>query len=261
MIIVRLLDTGIQSAAWNMALDEALVLSCEREPRTTLRFYQWARPTLSLGYFQSVSEIDLTECQRRGFEWIRRPTGGRAVLHHHELTYSVIAPISLLGESVSRSHEKISRALALGLEHLGVKAELAHRRAFGAGHLKAACFATPALVELTVQGKKVVGSAQMRTKKSLLQHGSIPLTIDCDALAAVLKLPAAARRLRQKATGLADSLAREPTLEELKYALIKGFERVFEAEFRAEGLSSQERALATRLYTEKYSTWAWNRRA
>ncbi len=276
----RLLDTGTHSAALNMALDEALLLVCDEQPQVTLRFYGWARPTLSLGYFQSITEIDLAECERRGFDWVRRPTGGRAVLHDHELTYSIVAPIELLGASVAQSHERISRALARGLEKLGLHAEFAKRagshsqplpRSTGEGcppgspkgGVRAACFAAPAAVELTVQGKKVIGSAQVRTKKSLLQHGSIPMTIDFDVLAAVLKMrePAALRLLQQKAGGLADFLAREPTIEELKQALIKGFEEIFEATFRAEGLSSQERALAERLCTEKYSTCAWNRRA
>jgi lipoate-protein ligase A len=257
-MIWRFLDTGVQGAAFNMAIDEALLLLCDEQPKVTLRFYGWARPTLSLGYFQGVAGVGLEECARRGFDWVRRPTGGRAVLHDHELTYSVVAPIEILGASVSRSHERINRALARGLEKLGLHAEFVQSRA-SVKEASAACFAAPAMVGLTVQGKKVIGSAQMRTKKSLLQHGSIPITIDFEALAAVLKLPAAARLLRQKAAGLAEFLAREPTITELKQVLIKGFEEIFEAEFRAEGLSSPERALAERL-CEKYSTCAWNRR-
>jgi lipoate-protein ligase A len=243
-----------------MAIDEALLLSCDEQLKVTLRFYGWARPTLSLGYSQSVADVDLEECWQRGFEWIRRPTGGRAVLHDHELTYSVVAPIEVLGESVSRSHEKISRGLARGLEKLGLHAEFVQSRA-SVKEASAACFAAPAMVELTVQGKKVIGSAQMRTRKSLLQHGSIPIIVDFDALATVLKLPAAARLLRQKAAGLADFLAREPMIAELKRAFRKSFEEFFEVEFIAEGLSSQEWALADNLCTEKYSTSAWNWRA
>lgn len=256
----RLLDTGVQNAAWNMALDEALALACDEKPRATVRFYGWTRPTLSLGRFQSVGDVDLEECARRDFEWVRRPTGGRAVLHDHELTYSVVAPIELLGESVHRSHERISRALAVGLQKFGLKAEFASpRRGIRPYAPTAACFAVPASVELTVQGKKVIGNAQMRTKKSLLQHGSIPITIDFDALAVVLKLSASARLLHQKATGLADFLTRELTIGELKRALIEGFENFFEIKFRAEELTLQERTLAEKLYIEKYSTRAWNR--
>ncbi len=255
-MIWRFLDTGAHSAPWNMAVDEALVLLCDEQPHVTVRFYGWARPTLSLGYFQSVSEIDMTECERRGFDWVRRPTGGRAVLHDHELTYSVVAPIDLLGASVAQSHERISRALAWGLEKLGLHAEFS-RLSAGAKEARAACFAVPAPVELTVQGKKIIGSAQMRTKKSLLQHGSIPITIDFEALAAVLKI-ARSELLRQKAAGLAEFLGYEPTLDELKQAVRTGFEEFFGLALQAGELSSREHALAERLCLEKYATRAWN---
>lgn len=255
-MIMRFLDTGIQSAAMNMAIDEALLLSCDEKPQITLRFYGWARPTLSLGYFQSVNEIDIAECERRGFDWVRRPTGGRAVLHDHELTYSVIAPIETLGESVAQSHEKISRALALGLEKLGLHAEFAQLRA-PIKEARAACFAVPALVELTVQGRKIIGSAQVRTKKSLLQHGSIPITIDFDALAAVLKIKRS-ELLRRKAAGLAEFLGYAPTLDALKDAVRRGFEEFFAIALQPQELSCEEHALAEKLCAEKYATHAWN---
>lgn len=252
----RFLDTGIQSAAMNMAIDEALLLSCDEQPHITLRFYGWARPTLSLGYFQSISEIDLIECERRGFDWVRRLTGGRAVLHDHELTYSVIAPIETLGASIAQSHEKISRALALGLEKLGVHAEFTRSRA-SVKETSAACFAVPARVELTVQGKKVIGSAQVRTKKSLLQHGSIPITIDFDALAAVLKIKHS-ELLRKKAAGLAEFLGYAPTLDALKDAVRRGFAEFFKIALHPQELSWKEQALAEKLCAEKYATRAWN---
>lgn len=253
----RFLDTGIGSAPWNMAVDEALLLSCDVHPHITLRFYQWERPTLSLGYFQDLSDVDLEECTRRGVAWIRRPTGGRAVLHHHELTYSFVAPIALLGESVARSHEQISQALALGLERLGLRAEFSqhHERQ---STLSAVCFAVPAQVELTIQNRKVIGSAQVRTKKSLLQHGSIPLSLDFEALAAVLKLPHP-WMLRQRAAGLREF--RELSLQELRAALLRGFEERFGQHFVPSALSAHERARAEELCEKKYATYEWNWRA
>lgn len=252
----RLLDMGDGSGAWNMAVDEALLLACDEKPHITLRFYQWEKPTLSLGHFQEITDIDLKECTRRGFEWVRRPTGGRAVLHQYELTYSFVAPIALLGESVSRSHASISRALALGLQKLGLKADFAP---VGRGTQPcaptAACFAAPAFVELAVGGKKVIGSAQTRTRFSMLQHGSIPLKIDSEVLAAVLKLhePATLRWLRQKTAGLTDFLEREPTLAELKSAILQGFEEFFKQRFVPGDLTETERVLAEKL-SEKYAT-------
>lgn len=251
----RLLESGTQNAAINMATDEALLLLCDEKPHITLRFYQWARPTLSLGYFQSVHDVDLEECARRGFAWIRRPTGGRAVLHDRELTYSVVGPLEIFGESVSRSHEKISLALARGLHKLGIRAELIPRPRL----LKdaAACFAAPASVELTVQGKKIIGSAQMRTKRSLLQHGSIPITLDVEALEALMKLPAFV--LRRTATNVSEALGREPSVEELKRALIEGFQEFFGIELICRDLAPPEQELAHRLTAEKYATPQWNR--
>ncbi len=248
----RWLDTGVGSAAWNMAVDEALLLSCDKQPQVTLRFYRWERPTLSLGYFQSLSEIDLEECARRGFAWIRRPTGGRAVLHQHELTYSFVAPRALLGESVGRSHEQISRALALGLQRLGLTARFSAPRESDQ-RLSSVCFAAPALVELTIQNKKVIGSAQMRTKSSVLQHGSLPVKIDFEALAAVLKLrdPTAVRLLKQRAAGLGEFLSREPAPEELREMLILGFEECFGERFALSHLTADEQALAEELCQKK----------
>ncbi|MCS6935961.1 MAG: lipoate--protein ligase family protein [Candidatus Bipolaricaulota bacterium] len=256
----RVLDTGVGSAPWNMAVDEALLRSCDAQPHVTLRLYQWERPTLSLGYFQDLSEIDLEECARRGFDWVRRPTGGRAVLHHDELTYSFVAPIALLGESVARSHEQISRALALGLERLGLRAEFAHHRE-RSPDLSAVCFATPAPVELSIQNKKVIGSAQVRTQRSLLQHGSIPLSIDFEALAAVLKIsdPRARSLLRQRAAGLREF--RAISREALRAAIRSGFEEHFRQKFTVGTLTAEEEAHARELLRRKYATHAWNRHA
>lgn len=252
----RFMDTGVQDAAWNMAVDEALLLVCEEQPHITLRFYGWARPTLSLGYFQSVSEIDLEECERRGLDWVRRPTGGRAVLHDHELTYSMVAPGDLLGASVAQAHERISRALAVGLEKLGLHTEFARSRA-SVKEARAACFAVPVAGELTVQGKKIIGSAQVRTKRSVLQHGSIPITIDFDALAAVLKI-AQPDLVRHRAAGLAEFLGFALKLDELKHAVRRGFEEFLGVELQPDELSPHEHALAERLCAAKYATRAWN---
>ena len=251
----RVLDTEANDAPWNMALDEALLLLCDEQLHLTLRFYEWARPTLSLGYFQSVHDVNLAECARRGFDWIRRPTGGRAVLHDHELTYSVVGPIEVLGASIAQSHERISRALALGLEKLGLRAAFAPSEA-SAREASAACFAAPALVELTVQGKKIIGSAQVRTKRSLLQHGSIPITIDFAAWEALMKLPASV--LRRKAISVSEALGREPSIEELKRALIEGVQEYFGVECVPGKLTPTERALAQKLSVEKYATPQWN---
>jgi len=260
-MVWKLLDTGIRHAAWNMALDEALLQMAEIEQIPILRFYGWETPTLSLGYFQSVDEVDLEACERAGFDWIRRPTGGRAVLHDRELTYSVVGPIALLAESVEKSYELLSEALAWGLRELGLRAELTLRRPDARAEKNPVCFVAPAYAELTIQGKKVIGSAQMRTKHAVLQHGSIPLTLDYQKLVQVFKLERSEDTLRllgEKSAGLEEFLSRALSLEELKRAIQKGFERRFDLEFEPIALSEHVAERACTLFAEKYSTRAWN---
>jgi lipoate-protein ligase A len=121
----------------------------------------------------------------------------------------------------------------------------------------AACFAAPALVELTVQGKKIIGSAQVRTKRSLLQHGSIPITIDFEAWEALMKISASA--LRRKAISVSEALGQELSIDELKRALIEGFQEYFGVECVPGELTPAEHALAQKLFVEKYATPHWNR--
>ncbi len=255
-----LLDTGTRHAAWNMAIDEGLLLTCEQTRTPILRFYQWENPTLSLGYFQSVSEISLIECDRLGIDWIRRPTGGRAVLHADELTYSVIAPIDTLAKSIEASYELLSEALALGLTHLGLDAQLTQKHALP-GEKNPVCFVTPAYAELTLRGKKIIGSAQMRTKFALLQHGSIPFTLDSEKLVRVFSLTEAQHTrdlVKEQAAGLQDFLKCSLSVNELKRALCKGFEQSLDAQFEPIELSESVANLACQLFVKKYSTPEWN---
>ena len=257
----QLLDTGVRHAAWNMAIDEALLQLAEFEKTPVLRFYGWEAPTLSLGYFQSVNEVDLDECERLEFDWVRRPTGGRAVLHDRELTYSFVGPIELLADSVEKSYEILSEALALGLGELGLPAELTQRRPDSRAEKNPVCFVAPAYAELTIQGKKVIGSAQMRTKRAVLQHGSIPLSLNYEKLVRVFRLKQSEdtlRLLHEKSAGLEEFLNSTRSLEELKHAIQTGFERRFESKFKSISLREPVAELACKLFAEKYSTRAWN---
>lgn len=238
-----------------MAIDEAILTLFPKLRVPTLRFYSWARPTLSIGYFQSVKEANLEECRRRGYEFVRRPTGGRAVLHDQELTYSVVCPIESLSESVIKSHQMLSEALALGLKQLGLQAKLTKtRRSSGTS----ACFDAPSLAELTVNRKKVIGSAQMRNKNTILQHGSIPLRLDPDKLQAVLRTKS---DIKRKAAGLDEligAVALPLSLDALKEAIKKGFEQRFGVTLQAGELTEEELALARRLVGDKYTNPHWN---
>src|SRR5215213_5352705 len=166
-----------------MALDEALwqefAASLERseQPAPILRFYGWQPAALSLGYAQRAErEVNFKACEEMGIEWVRRPTGGRAILHDHaELTYSLVGSVEdpQFSGGVLESYRKISGALVEGLRRLGVEAEMAEKDRRGhADALTSACFDAPSAYEITWQGRKIIGSAQARQRGALLQQGT-----------------------------------------------------------------------------------------
>lgn len=248
----RLLEDPPQGAAWNMAVDDALLACASDVGPPTLRLYAWSAPTLSLGYFQPVSDVDLTACRARGIEVVRRPTGGRAVLHDDELTYAVVAPLHRFPGGVSVVYHQISQALAEALAVLGIPTSMQRHHARARS---AACFDTPAFAELCVAGKKVSGGAQTRTRHALLQHGSLPLSFPGDALAAALRLgPVALRALRRQAAGIGEFAPVDGP--QLACALKGVFARRF-GPLEPGGLSRREATLARALTTEKYAALDW----
>lgn len=261
----RLLSLETRGPAENMAIDEA-ILTAHRlgQAPPTLRFYAWDRPTLSLGYAQSFArEVDREACQRLGVAWVRRPTGGRAVLHHRELTYSVVVAEALLPGGILSTYLKISSGLLRGLKSLGVAGALT------APGLKeraasAACFDAPSAYELTVNGRKLVGSAQFRQAGVILQHGSILTNFDADLLASVLRVrdpsarPRLARTLSERAISLHQVLGREPELGKLAEAIAAGLAAELELTLVPGELTAEERELAGQLAREKYASPAWN---
>ena len=189
----RLINSGFQSGAMNMALDEALLHSVARgDSLPVLRFYRWRPATVTLGYAQSViTDLDLDVCRQAGLDVVRRSTGGRAVLHDHEVTYSVIAPLNtnLFGQSVLNCYRVISEILQMTLVQLGLPAQLVPGKPRGGiqNAMKAICFSAPSQYELVIDGRKVAGSAQKRHGQAFLQHGSIPIEMDLELLSKALK--------------------------------------------------------------------------
>lgn len=265
----RRLETGFAPGAWNMAVDEALMETVGRgESPPTLRFYGWDPPALSLGYFQDrEQEVDLEGCAAQGFDCVRRPTGGRAVLHAEEVTYAVVVPEGhpRFQGSVQETYRAISKGLAAGLRRLGVPAEMAPAER-GAGERSAACFDSPSFYELVVEGRKLVGSAQVRRHGALLQHGSILLRFDPDQLLRCLSGPSgpARERLRRallsRVASLEGVLGRAPGFAEVTGAVAAGFAEVFGMDLAPGGLTPAERARAEELVRLKYGTEAWNGR-
>ena len=176
----RLLDSGAADGATNMATDVALMARAAATGEAVLRIYAWSAPTISFGIHERarLTSLDLSKL---GYGAVRRPTGGRALLHHHEVTYSVTAPLrdaSFHDASLAESYRAINRILLRALERLGVQAEPATRTARATSPTGAACFAEPNEGELVVEGRKLIGSAQRRDAHALLQHGSILLEDD-----------------------------------------------------------------------------------
>ncbi len=260
-----------RSAAENMAVDEALLRAhADGESPPVLRFYRWNPPALSIGYFQSFDrEVDPEGCRSLGFDWVRRPTGGRAVLHEDELTYSVIISEEILRGSVLQTYSTLSRALACGLQKLGVDAQLTGGRPptrQDRQDSSAACFDTPTVNEVAVQQKKIVGSAQVRRRGVILQHGSIPLQLNRHKVVRCLHLPSERLRqrvlqtLQRKATSLAELCDETPEFREVGEGLIAGFEQVLDIQFDSDQLSPAERRDVCRLVQDKYGRCEFNRK-
>ena len=262
--------------AANMARDEAILTSHADAAQPTLRLYSWNPACLSLGRFQRASAIDRAACMRAGVAIVRRPSGGRALLHDAELTYAIIARADheLFGDqSILVTYRQISLALLAGLQRLGVAAELAgenqdERRTTkvasnsvsslvvrNSSRSSAACFDTPAAYELTVAGRKLAGSAQTRRAGSILQHGAIPLTPHAERLAALLRTPPG--DLDTKMIALDQAAGRRIEFDELADALIAGFGDAWGIQFVRGGLSANEQREQQRLIAEKYTDDRW----
>lgn len=265
----RLIISEPLPGAMNMAVDEAVMLAvANRQAPPTIRFYRWSPPVVSLGYFQSLEkEVDLTACQKAGIDVVRRLTGGRAVLHQYELTYSLVATEDndRVAGSVLASYLSISRGLLQGLAELGVGAELAEGKKQG-DTASAACFDAPSWYEMVVGEKKLVGSAQTRRHGSILQHGSVLVGLDADLLFSILNFQNDKLRERAKAyftakaTCLQDILGYSPDFSRLCAGFKKGFTTALGIELKEQHLTLEEIASARELAVNKYSAREWNGR-
>jgi lipoate-protein ligase A len=261
----RLLPAIEDSGYRQMAIDHALLESVgEGKAPPTLRFYSWRPPALTIGRFQSIRGIDLKACAHRGIEVVRRPTGGKAILHLHDFTYSIVLPLAqVLHPSVEESYLWICRGIMVSLRILGIPAELV-ARSIPSRDEREACFAVPAVADLACRGLKICGSAQVRKGGALLQHGSLMLREHRDILFSLFNYPS----LRERKTRLEEyrrkctDLEREgysPSREEIAQAFIRGFEETFGIELSPGELSLEEKERAATLLGF-YSSKAWTSR-
>lgn len=234
----RLILDGRAPGPWNMGMDEALLASVVAGGPPTLRLYRWQGAWLSLGYSQRVTSERLVACRRAGVGVVRRVTGGRAVLHGGDLTYTIVASESELPEGLSASYAVVCRGLLAALAQLGVRADSAPGEEPGARGRDFDCFASAAGHEVCVAGKKLAGSAQRRVAGGVLQHGSIRAVPD------PTRVSRASGVGLRAATSLAE-LGCEPDAATFEQACIAGFSEALDCEFEFDVATPAERSQAS----------------
>ena len=243
-----------------MAVDEAILraVAAGLVP-PTLRFYSWEPPTLSLGRGQPAADVDCQAIAAAGFGLVRRPTGGKAILHVDELTYSVVAPQTepRVTGALVESYRRLSAGLLRGLAHLGVADSAADRRTKEAAPSGPVCFEVPSDYEITSSGRKLVGSAQMRSDGVVLQHGAVPLFGDITRICALLSARPDPERVRARATTVLEALGRPVSWDDAVEAMAIGFGEVLDLRLVPGLLTSEERDRAEQLRATKYATDDW----
>ena len=236
---IRVLETGCNPGAWNMALDETLLTNSVDHDTPILRLYGWQPPCVSIGYFQSMEEeVDVLKCSHMGVDVVRRITGGGAVLHEFELTYTFIT--KNYPKNILESYELICKPVVLCLNRLGYNAKYVP------------------LNDIVVDNKKVSGNAQTRKNNTLLQHGTILLDVDIEKMFSMLKVPSEKIKdkmindVKARVTGINRSF------EEVASNLKESFAEIFGAQIITDTLSSKEKKDTEKFVIEKYSSRQWN---
>lgn len=255
-----------------MATDEALVQSVAQGAPPVFRVYAWSPPAISFGYAQRIGrEVDLQKCQNQNIQIVRRATGGRAVLHWNELTYSVICHKDdpTVGGSIQDAYKKISLALMAGVKRLGAQVTFESRRQEQPSprgkELTAPCFTSTAQHEVTLNGRKLIGSAQQRIGQTILQHGSLLLGPEHKRI--VNLFPEGKDKLRDRFThelnthtvSLSEALDHPIDFATTAQALQIGWEETFpNISLITTELSQEESSQRETLITQKYATDDWN---
>ena len=256
----RLIDTGPCYAAYNMALDDALATAVRKNSSPpTLRLYGWDLPSVSIGYFQKINDIDTEYCREHNIPVVRRQTGGRAILHNHELTYSfsVRTTHGRFSKGLRDCYKEISRAFNNALLKIGLLPETRLRRQ--SHHSRSSlCFHATSYGEITINDKKVIGSAQKRWPDGLLQQGSIPYSINNDDTRKIFRIEDT-YATENTLIGLKDIFP-DFNLDTFKKILKTSFEETFDVWLIPSAPSPEEVSLAQDIETRRYRTKEWNYR-
>jgi lipoate-protein ligase A len=245
-----IIDTA-RNPAFNMAADLFLFQSCVNRTTVYVRLYQWSPASITIGLMQDASALlDFSAMKQNNVAWVRRPTGGRAVLHENDVTYSCIFPATIIemGENIMDTYRIISQCLIEGLKNIGIQCfscDSSHVSAESKRELKLPCFLAPNRNEIMVDGKKLVGSAQKRTAEAILQHGSIPLTNAYRGLPDYLKLSDTQRnhqkKLLEEKSVCIEDLGQKYSATKIIGALGKGFRTCLP--FKAEEIPWSEKEI------------------
>ncbi|MFH1588674.1 MAG: lipoate--protein ligase family protein [Candidatus Diapherotrites archaeon] len=245
----RLLKTGFNDAFTNMAIDEAISKMHSEIKKPTIRFYGWNPSAISIGYFQGLKEeVEIQKCEELGVDIVRRITGGGAVFHEKELTYSFVCSeeSGIVSKNILDSYIKICNSLVLGFKHLNLEAKFVP------------------LNDIIVNGKKISGNAQTRRDKNVLQHGTILMEVDVDKMFSMLLVPDEKMKgklienVKQRVTSIENELNKKIEFETVSKAMQKGFEENFEIILMQEELTQEELKLAEKIREERFAKKEWN---
>ena len=246
----RLLITKNNTAATNMAIDRSVIMANSKGiVPPTVRFFTWKPPAISIGYFQSLEdEVDLDVCKKLGVDYVRRMTGGGAVFHDKELTYSIVIPEShsQIPKNIIESYGRICGAIMKGLGQLEIESKYAP------------------INDIITHGKKISGNAQTRKAKTVLQHGTILMDVDVEKMFSLLKVPNEKIRdkmisdVKDRVTSINHILDKEISFDSVANAMIKGFEEEFNVNLVMGELADEEIKLAEKFDKEYFGSKEWN---
>ncbi len=264
----RIIQFGRFNAFENMAIDEAIFRECQGgHMPPTLRFYSWERDTVSMGYFQDAHrEVNLDYCSANHIDVVRRPTGGKAVLHENDLTYSVVArdDTTHFSSDIMETYRVISECLIGGLHRIGIETQMMEEgRSRTKATMDAYCFSVPSQYELLVKGRKICGSAQVRAKGAFLQHGSILIDTDPVHTHSAITIEEGnsedgLERVKASVTSIRKNIGDGFTIASLCDGISEAFEERLNVHFVDGAITREEESLKKLLLQEKYTKDLWN---